>query len=74
MSDISKFGFADDVTFNQYLVEKIGVTTVPGSSFFGNKADGKSFVRFCFSRRDETLNESRRRLVKMCEGEGRASR
>ena len=34
MSDISRFGFSDDVTFARYLVEKIGVAVVPGSSFY----------------------------------------
>jgi len=34
MTDISAFGFADDVTFVKYLVKEIGVAAVPGSSFY----------------------------------------
>ena len=38
MTDISRFGFPDDVAFARYLVEKIGVAVVPGSSFYDDAA------------------------------------
>ena len=63
-SNISKFGFENDVTFTKHLVENVGVAVVPGSSFFGDRADGKDYIRFCFSRRMETLVEARNRLLK----------
>ena len=34
MTDISAFGFADDVEFARYLVKDVGVAAVPGSSFY----------------------------------------
>jgi aminotransferase len=34
MTDISSFGFPDDVAFARHLVEAIGVAAVPGSSFY----------------------------------------
>ena len=30
MTDISRFGFPDDVSFSRHLIEKIGVAAVPG--------------------------------------------
>jgi aspartate/methionine/tyrosine aminotransferase len=41
MTDISGFGFPDDLAFARHLVEKIGVAGVPGSSFYDNPADGR---------------------------------
>jgi len=63
-SNISKFGFENDVAFTKHLVEKVGVAVVPGSSFFGDRAAGKNYIRFCFSRRMDTLLEGRKRLLK----------
>ncbi|HXO04089.1 MAG TPA: aminotransferase class I/II-fold pyridoxal phosphate-dependent enzyme, partial [Candidatus Sulfotelmatobacter sp.] len=39
MTDISGFGFPDDVAFAKYLVREIGVAAVPGSSFYRNPSD-----------------------------------
>lgn len=65
MTDISAFGATDDVEFAHYLVREIGVATVPGSSFFHDKSLGRQFVRFCFCKRDETLDEAVNRLRKL---------
>jgi aspartate/methionine/tyrosine aminotransferase len=61
MTDISAFGFADDVEFARYLVKDIGVAAVPGSSFY-KSAEGRTKLRFCFCKRDETLAEADRRM------------
>lgn len=65
LADISEFGFEDDVKFTEFLVKDIGVAVVPGSSFYKNPADGHRYVRFCFSRRQETLQAARNRLIKL---------
>jgi aminotransferase len=62
MTDISAFGFADDVAFARYLVKDVGVAAVPGSSFYQDAAKGRTKLRFCFCKRDETLKEADRRL------------
>ena len=64
MTDISTFGFADDVEFARYLVKDVGVAAVPGSSFYKTGA-GRTKLRFCFCKRDETLAEADRRLLKL---------
>ena len=65
MTDIAAFGFADDVTFARYLVEKIGVAVVPASSFYNDAADGAKQVRFTFCKRDETLAAAEERLKRL---------
>jgi aspartate/methionine/tyrosine aminotransferase len=65
MTDISAFGYPDDVTFAKYLVEKIGVAVVPGSSFFNNSADGHKIVRFTFCKLETTLRAAADRLAKL---------
>jgi aminotransferase len=65
MTDISAFGFPDDVEFARHLVEHVGVAAVPGSSFYRDAARGRSKLRFCFSKRDETMLEADRRLAKL---------
>ena len=67
MTDISAFGFPDDVEFARYLVKEVGVAAVPGSSFYRNPAAGRTKLRFCFCKRDETLAEADRRLEKLTE-------
>jgi aminotransferase len=65
MAGISAFGATSDIDFSRYLVREIGVATVPGSSFFKDKALGRPYVRFCFCKRDATLDEAARRLRRL---------
>ena len=67
MTDIRDFGFSNDVDFTQYLIEEIGVAAVPGSSFYRDPRDGEQQLRFCFCKKDETLQEAGRRLQKLKE-------
>jgi aminotransferase len=65
MTDISAFGFDDDVTFARYLVTDVGVASVPGSSFYRDAASGRASVRFCFCKKDETLDAAAARLTRL---------
>ena len=65
MTNIEAFGATDDVEFAKYLVREIGVATVPGSSFFQDKELGRQSVRFCFCKRDATLDTAIERLKKL---------
>ena len=62
---LRRFGFPDDTAFAMYLVKEIGVTTVPGSSFYAHPELGKTKIRFCFPKTDEMLEEAGRRLEKL---------
>ena len=72
MTDISGFDFArpdrqvrgetNDVAFARFLVEKVGVAVVPGSSFYRNPVDGSSQVRFTFCKQESTLAAAEARL------------
>jgi aminotransferase len=56
----------DDVEFCRYLIEHVGVATVPASSFY-RKGDPEAarMLRFCYPKRDDTLLEAGQRLQKL---------
>jgi len=62
MAHVGRFPFADDLSCANHLVERRRVAVVPGGSFYGDPKDGRRFVRFMFSKRDETLKEAIDRL------------
>ncbi|HRQ61133.1 MAG TPA: aminotransferase class I/II-fold pyridoxal phosphate-dependent enzyme [Alphaproteobacteria bacterium] len=72
MTDASELmalaGYDNDVEFAHWMIREIGVATVPGSSFYRNKADGRTKVRFCYCKKPETLKLAHDLLV---EGFGR---
>jgi len=65
MTDISAFGYEDDVEFAKFLVKDIGVAVVPGSSFYHVPSLGRKQVRFTFCKKDETLAAAEERLQKL---------
>jgi len=74
MTDISRFPDPDpvrfaagtkDVAFSKYLVEEIGVASVPGSSFYNDARDGANQVRFTFCKKESTLAAGEARLAKL---------
>jgi aspartate/methionine/tyrosine aminotransferase len=65
MTDISGFGFDDDVAFARHLVAEGGVAAVPGSSFYSDPAEGRHRLRFHFARRRETLEAAVERLHRL---------
>jgi aspartate/methionine/tyrosine aminotransferase len=63
ITDISNFGFTDDISFVRHLIQKIGVAAVPGSSFYANPDDGAQQIRFCFCKKYETLEAAGNKLL-----------
>ena len=61
--DIRSLGFDDDVSFCRMLTEKAGVAAIPCSCFWNNRSRGSELVRFCFCKKDETLDEAIKRLT-----------
>jgi len=68
MGDISNFGFANDIEFTTHLIREIGVAVVPGSSFYQDKSLGSQLVRFCFCKKDSTLEAAAENLQKLKRG------
>lgn len=64
-ADITKFGYQTDIEFTNHLIKQIGIAVVPGSSFFSQPEKGHSFIRFCFSKKPETLQAASEKLLKL---------
>ncbi|MEK7832572.1 MAG: aminotransferase class I/II-fold pyridoxal phosphate-dependent enzyme, partial [Acidobacteriota bacterium] len=65
ITDISGFGFENDIKFTQHLIRELGVAVVPGSSFYRRPELGAQQVRFCYCKKDETLEAAAERLRKL---------
>jgi aspartate/methionine/tyrosine aminotransferase len=60
--DIAPLGESDDVDFCRRLVTENGVAAIPVSAFYAEGAV-KNVVRFCFAKRDATLDAALERLA-----------
>jgi len=60
--DIGALGFEDDLAFCRFLAHDVGVAAIPSSFFYRDRARGRNLVRFCFCKKDETLDEAISRL------------
>jgi len=60
--DIAPLGETDDVAFCRRLVMDHGVAAIPVSAFYAN-GSVKTVVRFCFAKRDATLDAALERLA-----------
>ncbi len=65
MADFSKFEFEDDVEFCRYLTTKIGVTAIPASTLYHQLPENVKLVRFAFCKKEETLLEAEKRLMRL---------
>jgi len=65
LTDITPFGFPDDVTFCRHLCTEIGVAAIPTSVFYADPKTAPPFARFCFAKRDETIDAAAVRLKKL---------
>ncbi len=59
--DVSSLGFENDRVAAEELTKRIGVTGVPGSSFF--REPEHRYIRFHFAKKDETLHQAGTRLA-----------
>jgi aminotransferase len=62
MAEFGELSLLSDRDFTQYLVKDIGIAVVPGSSFFHESERGSRYVRFCFCKKDSTLQSAAERL------------
>lgn len=63
MADIRPVTDLDDSSFALELVRDYGVAAVPGSSFHADKELGRAYLRFTFSKSEETLRHAGERLL-----------
>ena len=62
--DISEVSELSEAEFCQWLTSEIGVAAIPLSAFYGDGFDQR-VVRFCFAKKDETLNAALARLASL---------
>jgi methionine aminotransferase len=60
--DISSVSDLNEAEFCRWLTVEVGVAAIPMSAFYGNGFDQR-VVRFCFAKKDETLNAALARLA-----------
>lgn len=64
LADVSRLPGTSSKERAMHLLAKTGVAGVPGEAFFEG-VDGKRFVRFCFAKTDEDLDEACRRIERL---------
>jgi aminotransferase len=65
MTDVSHLGFVDDFEAAAFVLNQVGVASVPGSSFYHHSEIGRGMLRFTFSKRDETIAAAVERLSQL---------
>jgi len=62
--DIRSLGEMDDAAFALRLIDEVGVALIPVSAFMqGTRTGTTTLVRFCFAKKDETLDSALERLA-----------
>ena len=62
--DISDVSDLSETDFCKWLTSEVGVAAIPLSAFYSNGFDQR-VVRFCFAKKDETLNAALERLIQL---------
>jgi aminotransferase len=65
MAGFGALSALNDSDFTNYLVKDVGIAVVPGSSFFHKPERGSGYIRFCFCKRDSTLQSAAERLQRI---------
>jgi L-glutamine---4-(methylsulfanyl)-2-oxobutanoate aminotransferase len=56
----------DDEAFVYWMIDKIGIGSIPGSSFYRSDPGlGQGRIRFAFPKKDETLDKVEERFAKL---------
>jgi len=53
------------VAFCRHLCTEVGVAAIPTSVFYSDAKGAPPFARFCFAKRDETIDAAAARLKKL---------
>ena len=63
-ADISGVSDLTEAEFCKWLAREVGVAAIPMSAFYGDGFDQR-VVRFCFAKKDETLQQALERLARL---------
>ena len=72
LADVSILPGQDSKERAMYLLDKTGVASVPGQSFFKGP-EGETIVRFCFAKEDDVIEDACRRLMALKTGDAQAA-
>lgn len=67
LADYSEISNLNDADFAFHLTEKFKVATIPVSAFYKNSPEQK-LVRFCFAKKEETMEKALQNLQKLQDG------
>lgn len=62
---MERLGVKDDFSFSRKLIDLTGVATVPGTSFYASSDKGLNQVRFCFCKKQETMENVEKGLRRL---------
>ncbi len=67
MADFSRFHVGNSEAFAKYLIQEVGVATIPPTSFYSEAHQdvARQYVRFAFCKTDEVLDAAVERLQKL---------
>ena len=61
--DLAPLGIGDDVAFCHRMIEETGVAAIPMSAFYAQEPV-QTTIRFCFAKKDETLDAALEKLAR----------
>src|SRR4029079_2965768 len=65
--EIGALGFADDRAFCRFLTTELGVAAIPTSAFYADPSVAPALARFCFAKKQATLEAAAERLQRLKE-------
>jgi aspartate/methionine/tyrosine aminotransferase len=65
--EIGALGFADDRAFCRFLTTELGVAAIPTSAFYADPSVAPALARFCFAKKQATLEAAGQRLQRLKE-------
>ena len=64
MVDIPESSGMNDIEIANLLVKDYKIATVPNSVFYGKSDEGKTMLRLCFAKKDQTIIDGINNLKK----------
>lgn len=65
MADTSEYPFPNMKAFATWMIKEIGIACIPNASFYVRPERAGNYVRFCFCKNNQTLEQAAERLALM---------